>query len=158
MEMCRVAREENMSLDVVSGGELYTALQAGFPASRIHFHGNNKTEEEIVMALQANIGCFVVDNFLELEILHDLAVQHGKFVNILIRVTPGVEAHTHEYITTGQDDSKFGFGVSNGQAMQAIELALQKSNYNVLGFIHISDHKYLKRLALCERLKFFINF
>lgn len=133
MEMCRVAREENMSLDVVSGGELYTALQAGFPASRIHFHGNNKTEEEIVMALQANIGCFVVDNFLELEVLHDLAVQHGKFVNILIRVTPGVEAHTHEYITTGQDDSKFGFGVSNGQAMQAIELALQKSNYNVLG-------------------------
>ncbi|MDG0962079.1 diaminopimelate decarboxylase, partial [Bacillus paranthracis] len=76
MEMCRVAREENMSLDVVSGGELYTALQAGFPASRIHFHGNNKTDEEIVMALQANIGCFVVDNFLELEILHDLAVQH----------------------------------------------------------------------------------
>ncbi|MBP0840184.1 diaminopimelate decarboxylase [Bacillus anthracis] len=125
MEMCRVAREENMSLDVVSGGELYTALQAGFPASRIHFHGNNKTEEEIVMALQANIGCFVVDNFLELEILHDLAVQHGKFVNILIRVTPGVEAHTHEYITTGQDDSKFGFGVSNGQAMQAIEVLHQ---------------------------------
>ena len=78
---CRVAREENMSLDVVSG-ELYTALQAGFPASRIHFHGNNKTEEEIVMALQANIGCFVVDNFFELEVLHDLAMQHGKFVNI----------------------------------------------------------------------------
>ena len=85
------------------------------------------------MALQANIGCFVVDNFFELEVLHDLAMQHGKFVNILIRVTPGVEAHTHEYITTGQDDSKFGFGVSNGQAMQAIRFAVQKSNYNVLG-------------------------
>ncbi|MCX2826419.1 diaminopimelate decarboxylase [Bacillus pseudomycoides] len=133
MEMCRVAREENMSLDVVSGGELYTALQAGFPASRIHFHGNNKTEEEIVMALQADIGCFVVDNFFEMEILHDLAQQYGKIVNILIRVTPGVEAHTHEYITTGQDDSKFGFGVSAGQAMQAIRIALEKSNYNVLG-------------------------
>ncbi|MEN1935495.1 diaminopimelate decarboxylase [Paenibacillus sp. 102] len=133
MEMCRVAREENMSLDVVSGGELYTALQAGFPASRIHFHGNNKTEEEIVMALQADIGCFVVDNFFEMEILHDLAQQYGKIVNILIRVTPGVEAHTHEYITTGQDDSKFGFGVSTGQAMQAIQIALEKSNYNVLG-------------------------
>ncbi|MEY8349723.1 diaminopimelate decarboxylase [Bacillus cereus] len=133
MEMCRVAREENMSLDVVSGGELYTALQAGFPASRIHFHGNNKTEEEIVMALQANIGCFVVDNFFEMEILHDLAEQYGKNVNILIRVTPGVEAHTHEYITTGQDDSKFGFGISTGQAMQAIQIALEKSNYNVLG-------------------------
>ncbi|MDZ5610343.1 diaminopimelate decarboxylase [Bacillus pseudomycoides] len=133
MEMCRVAREENMSLDVVSGGELYTALQAGFPASRIHFHGNNKTEEEIIMALQADIGCFVVDNFFEMEILHDLAQQYGKIVNILIRVTPGVEAHTHEYITTGQDDSKFGFGVSTGQAMQAIQIALEKSNYNVLG-------------------------
>ncbi len=133
MEMCRVAREENMSLDVVSGGELYTALQAGFPASRIHFHGNNKTEEEIVMALQADIGCFVVDNFFEMEILHDLAQQYGKIVNILIRVTPGVEAHTHEYITTGQDDSKFGFGVSTGQAMQATQIALEKSNYNVLG-------------------------
>ncbi|MED4650529.1 diaminopimelate decarboxylase [Bacillus pseudomycoides] len=133
MEMCRVAHEENMSLDVVSGGELYTALQAGFPASRIHFHGNNKTEEEIVMALQADVGCFVVDNFFEMEILHDLAQQYGKIVNILIRVTPGVEAHTHEYITTGQDDSKFGFGVSAGQAMQAIRIALEKSNYNVLG-------------------------
>ncbi|WP_026591281.1 diaminopimelate decarboxylase [Bacillus sp. UNC437CL72CviS29] len=133
MEMCRVAREENMSLDVVSGGELYTALQAGFPASRIHFHGNNKTEEEIIMALQADIGCFVVDNFFEMEVLHDLAQQYGKIVNILIRVTPGVEAHTHEYITTGQDDSKFGFGVSTGQAMQAIQIALGKSNYNVLG-------------------------
>ena len=133
MEMCRVAREENMSLDVVSGGELYTALQAGFPASRIHFHGNNKTEEEMIMALQAGIGCFVVDNFFELEVLHDLAVQYGKIVSILIRVTPGVEAHTHEYITTGQDDSKFGFGVSTGQAIQAIQMALEKSNYNVLG-------------------------
>lgn len=133
MEMCRVTLEENMSLDVVSGGELYTALQAGFPASRIHFHGNNKTEEEMRMALEANIGCFVVDNFFELEVLHDLAEQYKKMVNILIRVTPGVEAHTHEYITTGQDDSKFGFGVSNGQALHAMERALEKTNYNVLG-------------------------
>ena len=121
MEMCRVAREENMSLDVVSG-ELYTALQAGFPASRIHFHGNNKTEEEIVMALQANIGCFVVDNFFELEVLHDLAMQHGKFVNILIRVTPGVEAHTHEYITTGQDDSKFDLAFQTVKRCRQLDL------------------------------------
>lgn len=133
MEMCRLAYEENMSLDVVSGGELYTALEAGFPASRIHFHGNNKTEEEIVMALRANIGCFVVDNFFELEVLHDLAEQHGRVVNILIRVTPGVEAHTHEYITTGQDDSKFGFSIASGHASQALKLAIRKSNYRVLG-------------------------
>lgn len=133
MEMSRLAAEENMSLDVVSGGELYTALQAGFPAERIHFHGNNKTEEELVMALEANIGCFVVDNFFELEILHDLAQERKQKVNILLRVTPGVEAHTHEYITTGQDDSKFGFGVSSGQALQAVKHAFTKPYYNVLG-------------------------
>lgn len=133
MEMSRLAAEENMSLDVVSGGELYTALQAGFPAERIHFHGNNKTEEELVMALEANIGCFVVDNFFELEVLHDLAQERKQKVNILLRVTPGVEAHTHEYITTGQDDSKFGFGVSSGQALQAVKHAFTKPYYNVLG-------------------------
>ncbi|WP_342045749.1 diaminopimelate decarboxylase [Bacillus sp. OTU530] len=133
MEMSRLAAEENMSLDVVSGGELYTALQAGFPAGRIHFHGNNKTEEELVMALEANIGCFVVDNFFELEVLHDLAQEREQKVNILLRVTPGVEAHTHEYITTGQDDSKFGFGVSSGQALQAVKHAVTKPYYNVLG-------------------------
>ncbi|MFX3625241.1 MAG: diaminopimelate decarboxylase [Ectobacillus sp.] len=133
IEMCRIVEEENMSLDVVSGGELYTALQAGFPAERIHFHGNNKTEAELIMALEADIGCFVVDNFFELEVLHDLAKERGKVVNILLRVTPGVEAHTHEYITTGQDDSKFGFGISSGQAMQAMKIAVMKPNYHVLG-------------------------
>ncbi|UOY93245.1 diaminopimelate decarboxylase [Ectobacillus sp. JY-23] len=133
MEMCRLAAEENMSLDVVSGGELYTALQAGFPAERIHFHGNNKTEAELVMALEAGIGCFVVDNFFELEVLHDLAKERALTVNILLRVTPGVEAHTHEYITTGQDDSKFGFGISSNQALQAMKIALLKPHYHVMG-------------------------
>ena len=74
------------------------------------------------MALQANIGCFVVDNFFELEILHDLAMQHGKFVNILIRVTPGVEAHTHEYITTGQDDSKFDLAFQTVKRCRQLDL------------------------------------
>ncbi|MGR5997396.1 hypothetical protein ACT7DF_17395 [Bacillus cereus] len=89
MEMCRVAREENMSLDVVSGENYILRSKQDFRHHLFIFIGNNKTEEEIVMALQANIGCFVVDNFFELEVLHDLAMQHGKFVNILIRVTPG---------------------------------------------------------------------
>ncbi|MDG4656868.1 diaminopimelate decarboxylase [Ectobacillus antri] len=133
MEMCRLVAEENMSLDVVSGGELYTALQAGFPAERIHFHGNNKTEAELVMALEAGIGCFVVDNFFELEVLHDLAKERALTVNILLRVTPGVEAHTHEYITTGQDDSKFGFGISSNQALQAMKMAILKPHYHVIG-------------------------
>lgn len=133
LEMCNVVKEEHLSLDVVSGGELYTALQAGFPAQRIHFHGNNKTEEEIRMAIEANIGCFVVDNFFELEILHDIAKESGKIVNLLLRVTPGVEAHTHEYITTGQDDSKFGFGISSGQALHAMKIAVLKPFYHVQG-------------------------
>jgi diaminopimelate decarboxylase len=133
LEMAHLMNKEDMSLDVVSGGELYTALQAGFPAHRIHFHGNNKTPDELEMALEANIGCFVVDNLFELEILHELALQRDQIVRILLRVTPGIEAHTHDYIMTGQEDSKFGFGISNGQAMQAMRTALAKSNYEVLG-------------------------
>lgn len=133
MAMCRVAEEEGMSLDVVSDGELYTALQAGFPAERIHFHGNNKTPEEIEMALKANIGCFVVDNFVEMHLLNAIAAEHGKTVNVLLRVTPGVEAHTHDYISTGQQDSKFGFDVGNGTAFKAVETALAQPQLKLLG-------------------------
>ncbi|MEO2207162.1 diaminopimelate decarboxylase [Paenibacillus pabuli] len=133
MAMCALAAEEGLSLDVVSDGELFTALQAGFPAERIHFHGNNKTLEEIEMALDAEIGCFVVDNFNELHLLQAVAAEKNRQVNILLRVTPGVEAHTHEYISTGQTDSKFGFDIGNGTAFEAIELASKQSNLVLLG-------------------------
>ncbi|WFR60354.1 diaminopimelate decarboxylase [Paenibacillus amylolyticus] len=133
MAMCALAAEEGLSLDVVSDGELFTALQAGFPAERIHFHGNNKTLEEIEMALDAEIGCFVVDNFNELHLLQAVAADKNRNVNILLRVTPGVEAHTHEYISTGQTDSKFGFDIGNGTAFEAIELASKQSNLVLLG-------------------------
>ncbi|MEI2280417.1 diaminopimelate decarboxylase [Paenibacillus polysaccharolyticus] len=133
MAMCALAAEEGLSLDVVSDGELFTALQAGFPAERIHFHGNNKTLEEIEMALDAEIGCFVVDNFNELHLLQAVATDKNRKVNILLRVTPGVEAHTHEYISTGQTDSKFGFDIGNGTAFEAIELASKQSNLVLLG-------------------------
>ncbi|RXZ77918.1 diaminopimelate decarboxylase [Paenibacillaceae bacterium] len=133
MAMCAIVEEEDMSLDVVSDGELYTALQAGFPAGRIHFHGNNKTPDEINMALDANIGCYVVDNFVELHLLNALAAEKGKSVNVLLRVTPGVEAHTHDYISTGQQDSKFGFDLGNGAAYRAIQEGLQLKNLKLLG-------------------------
>lgn len=133
MAMCKLVEEEGLSLDVVSGGELYTALQAGFPAERIHFHGNNKGQDEIAMALDAKIGCFVVDNFYELALLDQMAEERGEKVSILLRVTPGVEAHTHEYISTGQQDSKFGFDVKNGQAMKAIKYAHESKNLHLLG-------------------------
>lgn len=131
--MCRIVEEEGLSLDVVSDGELYTALEAGFPAHRIHFHGNNKTPSEIEMALDANIGCFVVDNFVELHMLNHLAGEQGKRAKVLFRVTPGVEAHTHEYISTGQQDSKFGFDVQNGSAFRALEEAKELVNLELLG-------------------------
>ncbi|MDQ0194509.1 diaminopimelate decarboxylase [Paenibacillus wynnii] len=133
MAMCRLADEEGLSLDVVSDGELYTALQAGFPVERIHFHGNNKTPDEIEMAIDAGIGCFVVDNLVELSLLQAIAADKGTTVNILLRVTPGVEAHTHEYISTGQTDSKFGFDIGNGSAYEAVKQAEAKSNLTLLG-------------------------
>lgn len=131
--MFQLANEEGLSLDVVSGGELYTALKAGFPTEKIHFHGNNKSVHELKMAIDANIGCIVVDNFYEIDLLKELTEKHKKQMNVLLRVTPGVEAHTHDYITTGQEDSKFGFDLHNGQIEKAIELVHQHSYIQLLG-------------------------
>jgi diaminopimelate decarboxylase len=131
--MVQLAEQEGLSLDVVSGGELYTAIAAGFPVERIHFHGNNKSREEIEMALTYEIGCFVVDNFYELELLNTLCNEMGKKAKILLRVTPGIEAHTHDYILTGQADSKFGFDLQNGQAEKALKQALGSEKVEVLG-------------------------
>ncbi|WP_379129027.1 diaminopimelate decarboxylase [Paenibacillus sp. sgz500958] len=134
MAMCRLADEEGLSLDVVSDGELYTALQAGFPAERIHFHGNNKTPDEIEMAIDAGIGCFVVDNLIELSLLQAIAGRKEVTVNVLLRVTPGVEAHAHHaYAATGQTDSKFGFDIGNGSALEAVRQASAKANLQLLG-------------------------
>jgi diaminopimelate decarboxylase len=131
--MVQLADEEGLSLDVVSGGELYTAIKAGFPAERIHFHGNNKSKEELEMALEHRIGCIVVDNFYELDLLKNICAEKNKNVKILLRVTPGIEAHTHDYILTGQEDSKFGFDLQNGQAQTALTTALGDQNIEVLG-------------------------
>jgi diaminopimelate decarboxylase len=131
--MVQLAEEESLSLDVVSGGELYTALAAGFPVDKVHFHGNNKSYEELEMAIEHNIGCIVVDNFHELVMLRDICQAKKKKINVLLRVTPGIEAHTHDYILTGQEDSKFGFDLQNGQAEEAMKIALEDQNIDVLG-------------------------
>ena len=125
--------KEEMSLDVVSGGELFTAIQANYPSKKIHFHGNNKSDAEIVAALDYDIGCFVVDNFYELKKLNEYTIQRKQKMAVLLRVTPGVEAHTHEYITTGQTDSKFGFDLNNGQAQQALQLTMDMPYIDVMG-------------------------
>ncbi|MBU0904051.1 MAG: diaminopimelate decarboxylase [Planococcaceae bacterium] len=131
--MYQLAAEEKLSLDVVSGGELFTAIRAGFPVERIHFHGNNKSDEEIMFAITSKIGCIVVDNFHEIDRLKAIASEQNVEVRILLRVTPGIEAHTHDYITTGQADSKFGFDLMNGQADQAFQSVKDHSSIHLLG-------------------------
>lgn len=117
----QVIKQEGLSLDVVSQGELYTAMKANFPVEKIHFHGNNKSEEELEMAIDYNIGCIIIDNFYEIELLEKLLVKKNKKMDVLIRVTPGIEAETHEYIMTGNEDSKFGFNLQNGQVEKAFQ-------------------------------------
>ncbi|TRM12617.1 diaminopimelate decarboxylase [Lentibacillus cibarius] len=117
--MLQVMNQEGMSLDVVSQGELYTALQAEFPVNKIHMHGNNKSLEELTMAIDHDIGCIVVDNFHEIELIERILRDKNKTIDVLMRVTPGIESNTHRYIMTGNEDSKFGFNLSNGQADQA---------------------------------------
>lgn len=127
-ELCRIANEENIGLDVVSGGEIYTALQAGFPMEKVHFHGNNKTPDEIRFALKSKVGKFVVDNLYELELLNQIAEEMGVVANISFRIKPGVDAHTHNFIRTGQIDSKFGFALETGEAYNAVKEAIKLEN------------------------------
>ncbi|MEM6350744.1 MAG: diaminopimelate decarboxylase [Cyanobacteria bacterium P01_D01_bin.14] len=108
LAVCAIALQENIAIDVVSGGELYTALQAGATGEMLYFHGNNKSAEELMMGLEADCR-FMVDNWHELEMLAELAQTQGKTATILLRLTPGIECHTHDYIRTGHIDSKFGF-------------------------------------------------
>ncbi len=132
-EICRIANEEKMGLDVVSGGELFTALTAGFPAEHIHFHGNNKTPDEISFALQSNVGHIIVDNLTELQTIDSMAAKMNKIADITLRIKPGIDAHTHEFIRTGQIDSKFGFALETGEAMEAVQSAVQYKNVNLKG-------------------------
>ena len=129
-----ILKEERLGLDVVSGGELSIARSVDFPADRIYFHGNNKTPEEMNLALDLGVGRIVVDNLYELQLLSRLAGKKRINQSILLRLTPGVDPHTHEHTTTGTIESKFGFPVATGQAEEAVSQALSASNLNLLGF------------------------
>lgn len=132
--MCRLLEKEGFWLDVVSGGELYTALEAGFPPERIEFNGNNKSEEELAMAIDAGVGRIVVDNVDELYHLEKMCLAHDAVVNILFRVTPEVSAKTHDFISTGKKDSKFGIPLDENVIFPAIEHAIQSNALSFLGF------------------------
>ena len=133
VQMCKLLKEENMSLDVVSGGELYTAYKAGFPLERVMFHGNNKTLSEIELGLKLGVGNFVVDNLYEMEELNRIAKSYDKVQNVYLRITPGIEAHTHDYIKTGQIDSKFGFAPVGTVIEDAVKKAIDYDNINLAG-------------------------
>ena len=122
-EIYRIMNEEGMGIDVVSAGELYTALSVGFPAERIGFHGNNKTQQELEYAVSNGVGRIIVDNLTELELLEKTAEAAGKTVSVMFRIKPGIDAHTHSFIRTGQIDSKFGFALETGEAMAAVREA-----------------------------------
>jgi diaminopimelate decarboxylase len=129
-----IFKEEGLGLDVVSGGELSIAHSVDFPLDKVYFHGNNKTPEELNLALDWGVGRIVVDNFYELELLNKLVEERGMRQDILLRLTPGVDPHTHQYTTTGTIESKFGFPLATGQAEEAVNQAVSASNLNLLGF------------------------
>ncbi|MBO5852878.1 MAG: diaminopimelate decarboxylase [Clostridia bacterium] len=133
LEMYRIANDEGICADVVSGGELYTALAAGFPAERIGFHGNNKTPDELAFAIDSKVGNIIVDNITELELLNEIAKEKGVCQKILLRIKPGIDCHTHDYIKTGQIDCKFGFALENGEAFEAVASACKLSNVELIG-------------------------
>ncbi|MDR3593484.1 diaminopimelate decarboxylase [Clostridium sp.] len=133
LQMCILLKEEQMSLDVVSGGELYTAYKAEFPLERVMFHGNNKTLDEIELGVKLGVGNFVVDNCYEMEALNEIAKEYNKVQNIYLRITPGIEAHTHDYIKTGQIDSKFGFAPVGTVIEDAVKKAISLENINLAG-------------------------
>lgn len=138
--LVKIIDEEGLSLDVVSGGELYVAVQSGFPAERITFHGNNKTPEELGMALDAGVGEIVIDNFYEIDLLESLVTEHGAQVDVLLRLNPGIDTHTHDYRKTGIVDSKFGLLIEGGDAERAVERITAIDGLRLRGYhIHLGS-------------------
>lgn len=154
----QIVNQEGLGLDVVSGGELYTAKTAGFPMEKVYFHGNNKTEEELSLALSLGVGHYVVDNSSELLRLNLLARDMGKTASVLLRIKPGIDAHTHDFIRTGQIDSKFGFALETGEALEAVELAIAMDNIEFCGIhCHIGSQIF-ETEPFCEAARVMLRF
>ncbi len=154
LAMCQIIEEEGLSLDVASGGEIFVARAAGFPPERLFLHGNNKTVEELELALEVGVGTIVVDSMVELDRLDDLAGAKGMIQDVMLRITPGIKPSTHNYIQTGQIDSKFGFGLSDGVALAAVKATLSKRNLKLVGLhAHIGSqifalHSYARAIEI----------
>ncbi len=155
---CKLAAEEGLGADVVSGGELYTAIKAGIDMNKVYFHGNNKTRDELVMAVENRVGHIIVDNIYELEMLNEIAKEHNIIQNIMFRIKPGIDAHTHDYIRTGQIDSKFGVALENGEAFEIYEMAHKMSNIDPDGLhCHIGSQIFDVQ-PFCDAAEVMMNF
>ena len=132
--MYQLVNQEGGHIDVVSGGEIAVALHAGFPAEKMSFHGNNKSLEELRLAIRNHVGVIMVDNFHEIELINQVVEELDETTNVIMRITPGITAHTHEFIQTGQVDSKFGFDLASGQVEEGFELLHKNPRVHVLGF------------------------
>ena len=129
-----IMAEEGMAIDLVSSGEVYTALKANFPMERSFFHGNNKTDEDIAFAMDAGVGFFIVDNLFELDAIQAEAAKRGIVQNVLLRLTPGIDPHTYEAVATGKVDSKFGVAIETGQAEVFVVSASMYDHVKVRGY------------------------
>lgn len=146
MAIYKIAAQENIGVDVVSGGELYTALKAGFPAEKIYMHGNNKLLRELQLAVDSGVGTIVVDSYDEADMLNELAQKKGIRQDVLIRINPGVEAHTHAFVQTARTDSKFGFSISDGTAEKMTAYILKKGSLSLKGYhCHIGSQIFEKQ-------------
>ena len=156
--ICAIAKQEGIGIDVVSGGELYTAMRAAFPADKIVMHGNNKLPHEIEEALDRRVGMIVLDAYSEADLVDRTAARRGMVQDVMIRINPGVEAHTHAYVQTATPDSKFGFSVANGSAEAFTAYVLQKKHLRLHGFhCHIGSQIFEKQsfvLAVRKNLAF----
>ena len=156
--MYAIAKQEGIGVDVVSGGELYTAMQAGFPAKKITMHGNNKLPYEISYALDCGVGTIVIDAYTEADLIEREAERRDLVQDVLIRINPGIEAHTHAYVQTATPDSKFGFSIASGAAQQITEYVLSKKHLRLRGFhCHIGSQIFEKQsfvLAAQKNLAF----
>lgn len=154
LAMCQIIEQEGLSLDVASGGELFVAGKANFPRERLFLHGNNKTVQELNMALDMRVGTIVADSMIEIDRLDALAKEKGMVQDVMLRLTPGIKPSTHNFIQTGQMDSKFGFGLADGVAMAAVTATLGKPNLNLVGLhAHIGSqifalHSFAKAIEI----------
>lgn len=157
-EIYRIVKDENMSVDVVSGGEIYTAKEAGFPMDKVYFHGNNKTDDEIEFAMDCGVGFFMADCKEELLSISRIAGKKGIVQKVIMRLTPGIDTHTYEAVRTGQVDSKFGTAIETGQAIEMVKFALSLSNIQLEGFhCHVGSQVFDGQ-SFCDSADIMIDF